>query len=340
MNKLVTLSALTAGAIFTARRVARSSRSISFAGRTVIITGGSRGLGLLLARRFAAEGARLAICSRNQVELDAASEELSKSADVHAEVCDVSIEQDVHRLIRNVASRFGGIDVLINNAGTIMVGPMETMQPADYDENMRIHFYGPMNMTLAALPSMRTRDTARIVNISSIGGLIPVPHLLPYTASKFALTGFSLGLREELLKDNIYVTTVFPGLIRTGSPRNAWFKGKHELEYAWFKLGDSLPLVSQNADRAARYIVEACRHGDAKLVTSVPACLAAKLYVLFPAMMTDLYALANYLLPAPGGIGPQRAKGFESESTFTKSPLMALTEQAAQRNNETNPTSL
>src|SRR5207244_2550206 len=103
--------------------------------------------------------------------------------------------------------------------------------------------------------------------------------------SKFALTGFSLGLREELLKDNIYVTTVCPSLIRTGSPRNALFKGRHREEYAWFKLGDSLPLVSQSAECAARRIIRASRYGQASLITSLRAWLLAKLFVNFPETM-------------------------------------------------------
>ncbi|HEX8522012.1 MAG TPA: SDR family oxidoreductase [Tepidisphaeraceae bacterium] len=333
-KNLLTMAMFGMGATWVVRRVIRSARAMDFRGKVVVITGGSRGLGLLLARRFAAEGAKVAICSRDEEELGRAREELSRVAEVHAERCDVCLEGDVQRFIRNVIGKFGGIDVLVNNAGTIMVGPMETMTEADFDEAMQTHFYGALYTILAALPSMRTRPEGRMVNISSIGGLVPVPHLLPYTASKFALTGFSLGLAEELRKDNIYVTTVCPGLMRTGSPRNALFKGKHRAEYTWFTLGDSIPGPSQSADRAAARIVESCRHGDVKLVTSLPAWAAAKAYALFPNVMTDVYAMVNYALPGVGGIGPRRARGYESESAVTRSPLTALTRAAAERNNE------
>lgn len=99
---------------------------------------------------------------------------------------------------------------------------------------------------------MRRQRGGRIVNVSSVGGKIGVPHLLPYTASKFALTGLSEGLRVELKRERILVTTVCPGLMRTGSPRNALFRGKHKREYAWFAIADSLPLLSISAESAAR----------------------------------------------------------------------------------------
>ncbi|MEJ7710408.1 MAG: SDR family oxidoreductase [Pyrinomonadaceae bacterium] len=140
-------------------------------------------------------------------------------------------------MVQRVTETLGGIDVLINNAGLIQVGPLEVMTLEDYEEAMRTHFWAPLYTILAVLPQMRRRQEGRIVNISSIGGKIAVPHLVPYSASKFALVGLSTGLRTELAKDKIVVTTVSPGLIRTGSPRNATFKGKHREEYAWFSIG-------------------------------------------------------------------------------------------------------
>src|SRR5207302_995684 len=147
-------------------------------------------------------------------------------------------------MVDEVLDRFGRLHVLINNAGVIQVGPMEEMTLADYEDTMQTHFWAPLFTTLSVLPALRRQGEGRIVNISSIGGKIAVPHLLPYSASKFALTGFSEGLRAELLKDGIYVTTVCPGLMRTGSPRNADFKGQHRAEYAWFSISDSLPFFS------------------------------------------------------------------------------------------------
>src|SRR6185437_14182851 len=177
-----------------------------------------------------------------------------------------------------VHSRFGAVDVLVNNAGVIQVGPIEVMTHEDFELAMQAHFWGPLNTIMAALPGMRQRRSGRIVNISSIGGKVSVPHLVPYSASKFALVGLSEGLQAELAKDGIKVTTVCPGLMRTGSPRNADFKGKHRAEYAWFSISDALPGASMSAERAARQIIAACRRGDAEIILSLPANVAAKVH--------------------------------------------------------------
>src|SRR5262249_17300153 len=163
--------------------------------------------------------------------------------------CDVTNQDQVQAAVDAVLARWGRIDVLINNAGTISVGPAETMTAEDYEVAMRTHFWGPLYMTLAVLPGMRQRREGRIVNISSIGGKVSVPDLVPYNASKFALVGLSEGLQAELAKDGIVVTTVCPGLMRTGSPRNALFKGQHRAEYVWFSISDSLPILSMSAEK-------------------------------------------------------------------------------------------
>jgi NAD(P)-dependent dehydrogenase (short-subunit alcohol dehydrogenase family) len=258
-----------------------------------------------------------------------------RGAQVLAVPCDVTSQDEVALMVGEVVAHFGGIDVLVNNAGTIAVGPMETMTVADYEEAMKTHFYGPLYTTLAVLPHLRERGAGRIVNISSIGGKVAVPHLLPYCASKFALVGFSEGLRQELLKDNIFVTTVCPGLMRTGSPINATFKGRHREEYAWFHLSDAIPGSSMSAIRAARQVVTACRYGRAEIVLSVQAKAAATLYQLFPGIATQALGLLNaHVLPEAGGIGQQRALGSESESPITLSPLTALSRSAETANNE------
>jgi short-subunit dehydrogenase len=226
--------------------------------------------------------------------------------------------------------------VLVNNAGIIQVGPLEVMTFDDFDQAMKSHFWGPLQTILAALPGMRDRGEGRIVNISSIGGKIAVPHLVPYSASKFALVGLSEGLRAELKKDGIVVTTVCPGLMRTGSPRNAEFKGRHREEYAWFSISDALPLTSISAERAARQIVEACRHGDAELVISVQAKLAVLFHGVFPGLTADILGVVNQLLPEPGGIGALKAKGKDSMSSWSPSWLTLLNERAAVVNNEIN----
>src|SRR6185437_5452371 len=233
-----------------------------------------------------------------------------------------------------VHSRFGAVDVLVNNAGVIQVGPIEVMTHEDFELAMQAHFWGPLNTIMAALPGMRQRRSGRIVNISSIGGKVSVPHLVPYSASKFALVGLSKGLRAELMKDGIAVTTVCPGLMRTGSPRNAEFKGQHRMEYAWFSISDALPLLTVSAENAARQIVRACKRGQAELVISVPAKIAVLFDALFPEATAGMLAAVNQFLPEAGGVGTQRMKGRDSASAWSPSWLTTLNEEAALRNNE------
>jgi NAD(P)-dependent dehydrogenase (short-subunit alcohol dehydrogenase family) len=329
------LAAVGAGALLAARALVRRARGYDMRGKVVLITGGSRGLGLVLARELAGEGARLAICARDPVELERARADIElRGAEVVVVPCDVTDRAQVKELIEVVERHFGQIDVLVNNAGVIQVGPVEVMTLEDYEEAMRVHFWGPLYTTLAALPGMRRRGEGRIVNISSIGGKIGVPHLVPYSASKFALVGLSEGLRAELAKDGIVVTTVCPGLMRTGSPRNATFKGQHRAEYAWFAISDSLPVTSMQAERAARQIIASCKRGDAEVILSVQAILAIRFHQNFPELSADLRELANRLLPAPGGIGRRRAKGKESQSDLAPSILTTLSDKAAERNNE------
>ena len=150
----------------------------------------------------------------------------------------------------------------------------------------------------------------------------------------FALVGLSKGLRSELLKDGIVVTTICPGLMRTGSPRNADFKGKHRLEYAWFSISDALPLLTVSAENAARQIIAACKQGRAELVISIPAKVAVVFDSLFPEFSSQMLALTNRFLPSAGGVGAERRKGRESKSVWSPSWLTSLNEEAAVRNNE------
>lgn len=318
------------------RLVARWSRAMNFAGRTVAITGGSRGLGLVLARMFAAEGAKLAICARDQEELQVAEKELrARGAAVFAQVCDLEDREQIKNFFRAVESEYGRIDVLINNAGVIQVGPLNTLTHRDFDQAMNTHFWATLHSVAEVLPIMRRQGEGRIVNIASIGGQIAVPHLVPYSTSKFAVVGFSDGLRAELRSEGIYVTTVCPGLMRTGSPRNANFKGQHRAEYAWFSVSAAVPLLSMSAERAARQVIDACRHGRAKITLSLPAKLAVLVNTLAPELSADLMGLANELLPAAGGIGSGTAKGHESQSWISPSIVTRLSDRAAERHNET-----
>jgi len=289
-----------------------------------------------MARQLVAQGARLTIVARDPEQLRRAEEQLrGVGVEVLCLACDVSKREQVEQAVNAAVARFGGVDVLINNAGVIQVGPLEHQGIQDFEEALAIHLFGPLFTTMAVLPHLRRAGGGRIVNISSIGGKISVPHLLPYAVSKFALVGLSDGLRSELRADNIFVTTVCPGLMRTGSPRNAFFKGQHRREYAWFTISDSLPVLSISADYAARKILEACRRGSARLLLGAQTKAAVLLNELFPGATAALLAMANRWLPSADGTGSTASfAGHQSESALAPSWVTRLTERAAARNNQ------
>lgn len=317
--------------------MARASRRYELKDRVVLITGSSRGLGLVLARQLLEEGARIVLTGRDEETLLRAREKLVVDAPgrVMALPCDVGDYTQMETVIEGVISAFGRLDVIINNAGQIQVGPMEEMTLEDYEAQLRVHFWGPLHATLAGLEHLRASGDGRILNIISIGGKVAIPHLLPYSASKFALGGLSEGLRSELAPHGVKVTSVFPGLMRTGSPRNAAFKGQHRLEYAWFKTGDSLPVITLSADRAARKIIAALKRGDAEVILSWPAKAASLFHGLFPGTTARLMTLVNLAMPRPGGVGKRAVPGRESETGASESWVNTLTDRAAEENNET-----
>lgn len=332
--------ALGAGAGLVAGRIAtkmalRRARRCSFNGKRVLITGGSRGLGLVIARQLVDQQAAVALVARTEADLDAAGEELtSRGGDVLTFACDVRDPAQVKVAVDEVVAKWGGVDVLINVAGIIEVGPLDAMTIEDFHNAMATNCWGALHTVLAVLPSMRERGWGRIVNVASIGGKRAVPHMLPYAASKFALVGLSNGLRAELAKENILVTTASPSLMRTGSPRNAIFKGRHREEYAWFSIGDSLPGLTMSAEDAAHQIIEACRHGDGDVMIRNWYQVWVKLQLMLPEVSRDVLAIVNRVLPEMGGIGQQAARGYESQSAWSPSWLTHLSELAARRNNE------
>jgi len=323
-------------ALLGVRALIRRARRYDLAGRRVLITGGSRGLGLVMARRLVQMKARVAICARDRSELERARIELTAAGgDVITIACDVTDRAQVEKMVETVRGRFGGIDVLINNAGVIEIGPMEAMELREYEESMSTHFWGPLYTTLAVLPEMKRRRSGRIVNISSIGGKVSFPHLLPYCASKYALVGLSQGLRAELAKDGIAVTTVCPGLIRTGGHGHVIVKGDHQAEFDWFSLMDTLPLTSMSAEHAANRIIAAIEQGKGELVLSGQAKLLTKMNALFPGTTADLLGMVNRAMPqqtAEESEGSKRRLG--GELPITHPVLTALGERAAAANNE------
>jgi NAD(P)-dependent dehydrogenase (short-subunit alcohol dehydrogenase family) len=333
MNRILLLTAAGAGGYMLWRAL---RPRYDFTGKHVLITGGSRGLGLVMARQFAERGARLTLCSRDGNELLRAQDDLVARGfrQVLVVECDVTDEGRVKELVAVARRRNGPVDVLVNNAGVIRVGPMEEMTADDFEQSLNTHFWAAWYTTQAVLPDMKARKAGRIVNIASVGGKIAAPHMLPYAVGKFALVGLSGGLRAELAKHGIKVTTICPGLMRTGSHLNAEFKGRHEDEYAWFALLNGLPGMSWSAKGAAQTILDSCAVGDAEVVIGLPAKLAVVAHTLFPNLSSGLRELADrWVLPEPGGIGKAAARGRDSRGKLP-AVTTTLTDQAALQNNE------
>ncbi len=297
-HKLLIGLAAGAGVAAAGRAMLRARRRIELQGRVVLVTGGSTGLGLLVARQAAEQGARIVLAARGEADLKAAEAELKAGgADVLAVPTDVSDEGQVRNLVARAVERFGRIDVLVNNAGIMRVGPIGTMTVDDFRELMAVNFWGELLPILAVLPHMRSQGGGRIANVVSIGGKVPVPHMLPYVASKFALTGLTEGLRAELNRENILVTGIYPGTIRTGGHTHADFKGDREAEYAWFSLSDTVPGVSTSAEYAARRLWDAVLNGDPEVVVGWNARLASIVHGMFPEWTAEAMTLVNQALP-------------------------------------------
>ncbi|HYX35636.1 MAG TPA: SDR family oxidoreductase [Oligoflexus sp.] len=288
-----------AGGYYTFRRVRSFFLTKNLQGKIVLITGGSKGLGMILARNFAREGARVAICARSVEELEKARSWIHKEAgaSILAVPCDVSHPDEVDLLVNHVSRVYGPIDILVNNAGTIAVAPLEATNVDDFKRAQDSMFWGMLYPTFAVLRSMRERKRGQIVNITSIGAIISVPHLIPYSSAKFAALGFSLGLYTELKPHGIKVTTILPGLMRTGSFINAEFKGLKEKEYKWFSVAASLPFLSLSAERAASKIMDAVVNEASFRILGLPAQVGATLYSIFPQFSLFGLSLINRLLP-------------------------------------------
>lgn len=336
ISKALGWIAVGAGLYMAGNSLYKEYKKYNFNGKVVLITGGSRGLGFVLAKELALKGAKLAICARSLEELVAAKTKLERitANKVLTIVADVTNRNEVTAMISAVTGHYRRLDMVINNAGIVQVGPIDAMRIEDFEEAMQTNFYAPLYTMLGVLPYFLEQGEGRIVNISSIGGKIAVPHLLPYTASKFALTGLSEGMHAELKKHNIHVTTVIPNLMRTGSPRNITVKGNHEAEYAWFKLADSFPLISQDVERAAKDIIKSVEYGQSETVLTAVAKIATVIQGVAPGSVNTILSFINRLLPNNAKQGHTSKKGYEAESHLSRNFITAITDKAALANNE------
>ena len=333
-EKLVRAGALAAAAVG-AYKLIRSWSSYSFKDRVVLVTGGSRGLGLVLARQLVAQGAKVAILARDAAELERAATDLrARGGTVLTIPGDIGKREVAEGAVEKTVAKFGRLDVVINNAGIIQFGPVAHVKPEDFEATMAVHFWGPLHTTQAALPHLAKQKGARVVNIASFGGKLSFPHLLPYCASKFALVGLSWGQRSALAKHGIPVTTVCPGLMRTGSHLQAQFKGKHRTEFFVFALSMCVPMLSVSAEAAAKKILGACKRGEAELVIGWPYRILVSLAPLVPGLTTAGMGLMDRLLPGPtGSQGDTALPGWACRSWASKL-ISVVTDGPSRRNNE------
>jgi short-subunit dehydrogenase len=337
-NWLIVAAATATGTLTAAKLAARFARpKLDLKNKVVLITGGSRGLGLRLAFELGRLGSQLALCARDAQELEQARSRLAeRGIDAATFPSDISEESEIGPLVARVLDRFGRIDVLINNAGHISVAPVERVQHSDFEHAMNVMFWAPVNLSLAVLPQMKQQRSGHIVDITSVGGRVSIPHLLPYCCAKFAFIAFSKGLGAELDRHRIRVLTVVPGLMRTGSYLNAKFKGSAENEFAWFSVLGNSPGFSVSASYAAHYIVKALRHNRRTCTISLPAKILIRAEALLPETTQTLLAAVNrYLLPAPDG-GTRSVSGKMLQSSFNAffQALISLGKTAARELNE------
>lgn len=295
-----------AGAVIGVGASALSERRRSglMSGKVVLITGGSRGLGLQLAREFGASGASVVICARGREGLDRAVAELTgRGVEAHGVTCDVTDAEQIESLLDEAEERFGRLDVVVNSAGIMRVGPQEALTDAHFQQAMDIMFWGPFHLSRAAVGRLRS-TRGSIVNITSIGAYLSVPHLLPYSVAKHAWAALSEGMAAETAGTGVRVTTVVPGLMRTGSHRGVVFTGDPEREYAWFALAAGLPLLSVSAERAARHIVHATAKRKGFLVITPAARVGLAARGIAPGLTQEAMRLVGWLLPD----SPQRVE--------------------------------
>ena len=263
-----------------------------------LVAGASRGLGLLIARELLDRGHTVVICARDEAELGEAGRLLDpRGGRVFTHACDVADKDAVATMVRWTEQEVGPVEVAIHVAGIIQVLPLENTRVEHFEEALGIMTMGPVHLALAVLPGMRERGRGRIGTVASIGGAVSVPHLLPYSTAKFGAVGFARGLSAELAGTGVTSTAILPGLMRTGSHLNAEFGGDTAAEYAWFAPGAALPLVSINAERAAKRIVKGVLAGRNQVVFTPLAHIGMRVAGAAPSLTTGLMKVMARLLP-------------------------------------------
>lgn len=317
-----------------------------------LVAGASRGLGLLISTELARRGYRVHGCSRSAESLERAAQivatrsGLGEGVTPHPfvpAVCDVRDADAVESWVERVRAEEGRIDVAIHVAGIIQVGPVGSTTLGHFRDAVETMLMGPVHLALAVLPTMRAADRGRIGIVSSVGGLVSVPHLLPYSVAKFGAVGLSEGLQAELAGTGVTATTVVPGLMRTGGHLAARFVGDAEKDYAWFAPGASMPLLSVGGERAARRIVDGVLAGRTQVELTPLTMLGRRVHGVAPAATVRLMGVVSRVLPAGPDRGPSTSSARPGVAGATArdrlgsrvvNALSVLGDRAARRTNE------
>jgi NAD(P)-dependent dehydrogenase (short-subunit alcohol dehydrogenase family) len=296
-STIFSLAGVAAAAVF-ASMLSRRARRLDLRGRVAVVTGGGRGLGLAITRELLARGCRVAICSRDGAVIERSVTALrARGFEVFGMACDASSPEQVQRFVQAVLERYGKIDLLVNNAGQCFVGPAAELSPSDMEKALRNIFWVQYHPTLAVLPHMRSRLFGRIANVTSFGGIVPVPHQSAYVAGKYAATGWSRTLATELRKDGVLVSTITPPPLRDGAPLYVHFNGDVEGEFKWFTWALTSHLTSATAEATARVVVDALAHGDRERAVTFSSWLFSRAYGLAPNLVSRVLARIDRAMP-------------------------------------------
>jgi len=189
---------------------------MNLTGKTAVVTGASKGIGFAIADALLKQGANVFVCARDKSELRRAIEQLSQHGHAEGEVCDVRSEEQVKMMLDECERVFGGVDILINNAGMGIFGKtVEEISSDEFRQTLETNLFGVFYACHYAIPKMKTRGGGYIINISSLAGQNPHPKMAAYNASKFGLNGFTEAMMQEVRQDNIKVSYICPGSVNT-----------------------------------------------------------------------------------------------------------------------------
>ena len=252
---------------------------------TAVITGAGSGIGLATAKALAARGMDLALVDRRADRLEGARAALATNARcVTAHALDVTDKDVVADLPARITEGHPVVSVLMNNAGVAIGGNFEEIEPEDFDWLFEVNFHAPVRLTRAFLPTLRAAPKARIVNVSSIFGIVAPAGQTAYAASKFALRGFSEALRHELEAEGstVGITTVHPGGVATNIAKDARAAKGWGADTMEERQRTAARLLKKPPDEAAALIAEAIERDAPRLLVGADARIAAMIQRLFP----------------------------------------------------------